>query len=116
MHPKQPVCFCAETNAAEVATAILLGACTPEEISLQTGARTGCTELCQQPILRLLAAAGHTDPPHNPPRGFQWYGIAARAMDLVDADGHVPAEVAAAYPIYPLEKDVQALRGNFEEA
>ncbi|SHN15386.1 4Fe-4S dicluster domain-containing protein [Cryptosporangium aurantiacum] len=116
VHPKQPICFCAETRAAEIAAAILRGADSPEDVSLATGARTGCTELCQQPILRLLAAAGHGDAPKNPPRGFQWYGIAAGSADLVDDTGHVAPEYARAYPMYPLDRDVQALRGNFEEA
>ncbi len=117
MHPKQPVCFCADTNAAEVAAAILLGADSPQDVSLRTGARTGCTELCQQPVLRLLAAGGHPDPPRNPPRGYQWYGLAATSAELVDeTTGHVRPEVAAQYPGYRLDRDVQALRGNFEEA
>ena len=115
-HPKQPICFCAEIRAGELAAAILLGASTPEEVSLMTGARTGCTELCQQPILRLLAAAGHVDPPRNPPRGFQWYGVGARVFDLLDVTGHVDPEIVARYPTYLIDKDLQALQGNFEES
>ncbi|WP_082964419.1 4Fe-4S dicluster domain-containing protein [Mycobacterium sp. E796] len=116
VHPKQPICFCAETRASEIAAAILRGASSPEEVSLATGARTGCTELCQQPILRLLEAAGNVNIAKNPPGGFQWYGVAATAVDLLDGSGHVAPEYARQYPIYPLDRDAQALRGNFEEA
>jgi NADPH-dependent glutamate synthase beta subunit-like oxidoreductase/bacterioferritin-associated ferredoxin len=58
MHPKQIVCYCTNTTAGEIAAAILKGAKTPEEISLMTGARTGCTVLCIQSIIRLLDATG----------------------------------------------------------
>ena len=57
LHPKSIVCFCTTTRAEEISAAILQGAKTPEEISLRTGARTGCSVLCIQPIFRLLEAA-----------------------------------------------------------
>jgi NADPH-dependent glutamate synthase beta subunit-like oxidoreductase/NAD-dependent dihydropyrimidine dehydrogenase PreA subunit/bacterioferritin-associated ferredoxin len=57
LHPKSIVCFCTTTRAEEIGAAILQGAKTPEEISLRTGARTGCSVLCIQPIFRLLEAA-----------------------------------------------------------
>lgn len=116
MHPKQPICFCAETRAGEIAAAILLGAHSPEAVSLRTAARTGCTELCQQPILRLLEAGGHPNPPRNPARGFQWYGLAARALDLVDESGHVRSDITERYPQQRIDGDVQAMLGNFAEA
>jgi len=94
---------------------VLNGAHTPEAVSLATGARTGCTELCHQPIVALLAAAGHGDLPHNPPRGFQWYGIAARAVDMVGDDGMAPAEMLQQYAQYPLASDLRVLQGDFSE-
>ena len=112
---KQLICMCAEITGAELAAAILLGADSPEKLSLATGARTGCTELCLQPILQLLDAAGHGDKPRNPRRGFQWYGVAARALDLLDEDGTLPADHEAAYAHYPLNSDLRALRGDFGE-
>lgn len=57
LNPRSIVCFCTTTRAEEIAAAILQGARTPEEVSLRTGARTGCTVLCIQPIFRLLEAA-----------------------------------------------------------
>jgi ferredoxin len=57
LHPKSIVCFCTTTRAEEIGAAILQGAKTPEEISSRTGARTGCSVLCIQPIFRLLEAA-----------------------------------------------------------
>ena len=57
LHPESVVCFCTTTRAEEIAAAVLQGARTPEEVSLRTGARTGCSVLCIQPIFRLLEAA-----------------------------------------------------------
>jgi hypothetical protein len=107
--------MCAETTGEELAAAILNGASSPEAVSLATGARTGCTELCHQPILQLLAAAGHGDGPRNPRHGFQWYGLAARALDLVEADGTVAQAVLDEYAQFPLASDLRALRGDFSE-
>ena len=59
LHPKQIVCYCTNTTAAEIAAAILQGAETPEAVSRLTGARTGCTVLCVQSIIKLLEASGH---------------------------------------------------------
>lgn len=71
-HPEQLICYCTATRADEVAAAILLGAKSPEEISLVTGVRTGCNVECIQPMLRMLEAAGIT--PEPPKDGWQWYG------------------------------------------
>jgi len=79
-HPEQIVCYCTATRADEVVAAILQGAHTPEEISVRTGVRTGCTVECQQPMLRLLDAAGHRP---TPPRGgWQWYGKTVTAWEI----------------------------------
>ena len=112
---KQLICMCAEVTGAELAASILLGAATPEAVSLATGARTGCTELCHQPILALLAAAGHGDAPHNPPRGLQWYGLAGKAIDILDSRGEVPLDVVASYSGYRLESDLRVIQGDFSE-
>jgi len=82
LNPEAVVCFCTGTRAREIAASILLGANTPEEISRQTGARTGCTVECIEPILRLLAAAG-IDPGKAP--GWQWYGPTPTNWDLPDS-------------------------------
>lgn len=79
--PELEICMCTTTTAAEIAAAIVDGAGTPEEVSLKTGARTGCLELCLQPIIDFLCAAGHTDMPRNPENGFQWYGRSAALKD-----------------------------------
>jgi bacterioferritin-associated ferredoxin/ferredoxin len=80
LHPEQTICYCVGVRAEEVAAAILKGAKTPEEISLETGIRTGCTIECIQPILRLLDAAGYKLEPVE--GGWQWYGKTATAWDL----------------------------------
>jgi len=79
LNPDQLVCYCTSTRAEEVATAILLGATTPEKISLQTGIRTGCKVECIQPALRLLEAAGITP---DKPQGYQWYGRTPTIWDI----------------------------------
>jgi NADPH-dependent glutamate synthase beta subunit-like oxidoreductase/bacterioferritin-associated ferredoxin len=71
MHPQQIVCYCTNTTAGEIAAAILKGATTPEAVSRLTGARTGCTVLCVQSILRLLEASGS---PFQPRESHQCYG------------------------------------------
>ncbi len=58
IHPKQVVCYCTDTRAGEIVAAILKGAKTPEDVSSMTGARTGCTVLCVQSIIKLLEASG----------------------------------------------------------
>jgi len=79
MNPQEVICFCTGTRAREVAASILLGAKTPEEISRQTGVRTGCTVECIQPILRLLTASGVK---LGKAPGYQWYGLTPTAWDL----------------------------------
>ncbi len=111
---KQLICMCAETTGAELAAAVLNGAHSPEAVSLATGARTGCTELCHQPILALLAAAGHGDAARNPARGFQWYGIAATALGLL-AEGELAHDVRERFAHYPIESDLRVLGGDFGE-
>ncbi len=114
--PDMLVCVCTDTMAGELAEAILDGAHTPEEVALRTGARTGCTEICLDPILRMLAAAGHGDAARNPRNGYQWYGIPGRLMDFVGADGLVDPELVAAYPHLRLQKDVNAMMFKMDEA
>lgn len=78
-HPEAVLCYCTGTRAREVAASILLGAKTPEEISRQTGIRTGCSVECIQPILRLLTAAGIE---LGKAPGWQWYGLTPTNWDL----------------------------------
>jgi bacterioferritin-associated ferredoxin len=70
-NPEQTVCYCSETRAEEIAAAILKGAKNPAEIGAMTGAASGCSVECIQPMLRFLEAAG-IDP--GKPMGTQWYG------------------------------------------
>ncbi|GEO27686.1 4Fe-4S ferredoxin [Alicyclobacillus acidoterrestris] len=82
LHPEQVVCYCTGTRAEEVAAAILLGADTPDKISMATGLRTGCTVECLQPAMRLLHAAGHHP---EPQKGmYQWYGATPTIWDIPD--------------------------------
>lgn len=114
--PDMLVCVCTDTLAGGLAAAILDGAHTPEAVARRTGARTGCTEICLDPILRLLAAAGHGDAPRNPRNGYQWYGIPGRLMNFVGADGQVDPELVAAYPNLRLQKDINAMLFKMDEA
>lgn len=82
-HPSQIICYCTATRAEEVAAAIIKGASSPEDISLQTGLRGGCSVECIQPALRLLQAHGLTPTP--PQGGWQWYGLTPRLEDIPES-------------------------------
>jgi Pyruvate/2-oxoacid:ferredoxin oxidoreductase delta subunit/bacterioferritin-associated ferredoxin len=83
INPQQILCYCVGVRAEEVAAAILGGATTPEEISLKTGIRTGCTIECVEPLLRMVDAAGIELKPIE--GGWQWYGKTVTAWDLPEA-------------------------------
>jgi NADPH-dependent glutamate synthase beta subunit-like oxidoreductase len=79
MHPQQIVCYCTKTTAEEIIAAILRGANTPASISLVTGARTGCTVLCVQSVMKLLKAAGQ---PISSGPGSRCYGDPITVWDV----------------------------------
>lgn len=56
--PDVSICPCTGTTAREVAVAILNGAKSPDEISVQTGVRGVCSMWCTAPVLRMLEASG----------------------------------------------------------
>jgi Fe-S-cluster-containing hydrogenase component 2 len=103
-----PVCPCTGTTMGEMAAAILQGADTPEKVSLATGVRTGCSELCMHPLLTLLAVAGHADAPKYP-KGYQWYGAVPTLFQHVGADGRLPKELTDKYPEYHLNQEIADL-------
>lgn len=97
MHEEQIICFCRQTQARDVAAAILLGHTTPESVSLATGIRTGCGVLCVTAVLRLLKAA---DIELGEAPGWQWYGSYVTIWDI-------PPEVRQKYKEYFVEEDYQ---------
>ena len=103
------ICFCTTTTAGEIAAAILSGADTMEKVSLMTGARTGCLNLCLQPILEMLWAAGHTDMTPNPKTGFQWYGRSATLWDNAQADGTFPPDIRSHFDVYQPDREAPDL-------
>ncbi|MGE0385597.1 MAG: 4Fe-4S dicluster domain-containing protein [Gammaproteobacteria bacterium] len=105
--PDAKVCVCTLTSVAEMAAAVLAGADTPARLSRATGARTGCSEICAQPFLAVLAAAGHGDAPAEPPRGFQVYGMCGTLFQHARRDGTFPEEIVAAFPAkYPINREL----------
>lgn len=70
MLPDQIVCYCNRTQAKEIAQAIIEGADSPIEVSRRTGARVGCSVLCQTGVMRLLKGAGID---YGEAPGYQWY-------------------------------------------
>ncbi len=101
LHPQQFLCLCTATRVNEAAAAILKGAKSPEEISLMTGARSGCAmRYCTEPMLRLLKAHGVEI---TPPKDHRWYNITPTLWD-------VPKEVAQKYPGHYFEEDKKAFR------
>jgi Pyruvate/2-oxoacid:ferredoxin oxidoreductase delta subunit/bacterioferritin-associated ferredoxin len=99
MHEEQIICFCRQTQAREVAAAILLGHRTPEDLARATGIRTGCGVLCVTSVLRLLKAAG-VELQKAP--GWQWYGTYVTIWDL-------PPEAQSKYPEYFLKEDLELM-------
>jgi Fe-S-cluster-containing hydrogenase component 2 len=95
LHPEQPICVCSGTLAKEAAAAVLKGAKSPEEVTLMTGARSGCGMYCMSPVLKLLKAHGVEI---APPEGYQWYDVTIGLWDI-------PEEVARKYPAYRIEED-----------
>jgi bacterioferritin-associated ferredoxin len=95
MYPDQVICYCHRVQAKEIVAAILEGAKTPEEVSIRTGARTGCGVLCITGMIRLLQGAG-LELGRAP--GCQWYGKPITIWDI-------PPEIARKYPQYYLESD-----------
>lgn len=77
----QPICACTLTQTREVAAAILKGAKTPEEISVMTGARTGCGIYCMGALQRLLVASGVD---LKPPANNRWYELHLSVWDVPD--------------------------------
>lgn len=100
LHPKQFLCLCCETRVDEAAAAVLKGAKSPEEISLMTGARSGCGVYCMEPMLRLLKAHGVEI---TPPKNHRWYNITPSIWDTA-------SELAKKYPGYYLEEDKKVFR------
>jgi bacterioferritin-associated ferredoxin len=79
MNPKQVVCWCTGTLVEEVAAAILEGAKTPHEITMMTGIRTCCRQLCLEPQVRLLSSVGIKI---EKAPGWQWYGSTPTIWDI----------------------------------
>lgn len=100
LHPHQWLCLCSATRVREGAAAVLKGAKSPEEISLMTGARSGCTVYCLQTMLRLLKAHGVEI---KPPKGYRWYDTTQTLWD-------VPEELIKKYPGHFLEEDKEVFR------
>lgn len=113
-------CICTGTTVGEVAAAIVLGADTPEKVSLTTGARTGCTEICVQPIMQLLAAAGHGDKPKTVEDGYQTYSICGTLYEHIGPTGELPPELRNEFPDYYRVQseisDLMRLRAQTEQA
>ena len=111
--PDMLVCVCTDTVAGELAGAVLDGAHTPEDVARRTGARTGCTEICLDPILRLLAAAGHGDARAIRAMAISGTGYRARLMNFVGPDGRVDPELVAGLPASAVAKGRQ--RNAFQD-
>lgn len=107
--PRAAVCPCTGTTAGELAAAVLHGASAPEELSRMTGVRTGCSELCMQPLLDVLAAGGNVDMERNPPNGFQWYGRAGTLFDLARPDGTFSPELEEQFSVYQPSRELAEL-------
>lgn len=102
INPEQILCYCVGVRADEVAAAILEGAQSPEEISLVTGIRTGCTIECVQSLLRMAEAGGLQL--ERDEKKWQWYGTTVTAWTM-------PEEVKEKYNSrgFYFEEDLELL-------
>ncbi|MEW6441869.1 MAG: (2Fe-2S)-binding protein [bacterium] len=100
MLPGQLVCMCTGTLAKEIAAAILQGARSLEELSLKTGARSGCGIYCIGSIQRMFEAAGLRV---TSPEDHRMYDLTLSMFD-------VPVEVQEKYPAYYLREDTEILK------
>ncbi len=100
LHPHQWLCLCTATRVREGAAAVLKGAKSPEEITLMTGARSGCTVYCFQTMMRLLKAHGVEV---APPKGYRWYDSTQTLWDVSE-------EIVKKYPGHFLEEDKAVFR------
>ncbi len=103
------MCVCTETTVEEICAAILLGADTPAKLSLATGVRTGCTEICAHGVLKLLAAAGHIDPPEEVTGGWQHYSLCGTLWEHRDQSGQLDPDIVAHFNMYPIANEVRDL-------
>jgi len=100
LHPRQLICLCSATRVEEAAAAILKGARSMADITLMTGACSGCTLYCTEPMLRLLKARG-IEPDLK--EGRRLYNITPTLWD-------VPEDVIRKYPGYYLKEDKDVFR------
>jgi bacterioferritin-associated ferredoxin len=107
IHPKQVVCYCTDTRAGEIVAAILKGAKTPEDVSHMTGARTGCTVLCVQSIIKLLESSGL---PVTPVGTHQIYG---KTFTVWDTDPGLKRRDEKRG--YHFDEDIQLIEKVFED-
>jgi len=101
LHPHQWLCLCTATRVREGASAVLMGATTPEQVALMTGTRSGCTVYCLQPTLRLLKAQGVKVV--QPKKGYRWYDTTQTCWDVSE-------EIIRKYPGHFLEEDKKVFR------
>jgi len=98
LHPDEPVCMCMITRARELAAVLLLGAKTPEEISLKTGMRTYCALWCHTAMERMLKAHGIE------------IEESQRHYSIDVALWNIPDSVARKYPEYRVKEDKKSHR------
>lgn len=105
--PSRPICPCSATMPQEAAAAMLNGAHTLRDVSLQTAVQSGCLMYCFAPLHRMLTThLGHnTESPHK----NQWYGISTGISEVSD-------EVAAKYPQFYIAEDKRNLAQERQEA
>jgi ferredoxin len=100
LHPRQFVCLCTATRVEEAAAAILKGARSLEDITMMTGACSGCTVYCTEPLLRLLKTRG-IEPDLK--EGRRLYNITPTLWDVSE-------DVVRKYPGYYLHEDKGVFR------
>ncbi len=104
---EEVICMCTGTTAGEVATAIIRGANSPEDVAIMTSARGVCSIWCSSPTIRLFEAAGVTL--ERKPKDWRVY---TKHTGLEVGIWNISDEVAQKYPEYRLAQNKERLKSG----
>lgn len=107
LDPELSVCLCSQTQAREMAAAVLGGAATFTDLALATGAQSGCLLYCSVPMRRLLTAHLGHEPDESASK--------LRRYPPMQGVLEIPPEVAERYPFFHIAQEQAAARARLDE-
>jgi ferredoxin len=103
LDPELMVCLCSQTEAREIAAAILHGAATFADLGLSTATQSGCLLYCSVGMRRLLRAHLGHDPE---------IGSKVRRYPPVQSMLDLPGELSDRYPLFSIGKEQAKARAR----